>query len=189
MPLAQLWYERLVYNTAVVAEDGDAISTSSTVSQSFTNEELAEAKNLSAKPFNKTKIYHFLQTLSEMARLAMLVYLADLLKIFLLGAGFDIPQSSRITYALCYVVYTVWFFYRLGVVKTYLLKKLVNSQKADPGRVKIINRFSDAGLFILAVFALYEILNLQMGLALRGVVALGSVWTLVISLAMKDIVG
>ena len=189
-PLAQLWYEKLVYDPGLSVGESTSASTSSSTSTSTPPALEDDATNpLAPKPFHKTKIYHFFHTLSEMARLAMLVYLADLLKIFLLGAGFDIPQSNRLTHVFSYVVYTVWVFYRLSVLKAYLLKKLTKANKADPGRVQIINRFSDAGLFVMAIFALYEILNLQMGLALRGVVALGSVCTLVISLAMKDIAG
>jgi small-conductance mechanosensitive channel len=176
LPLMQLWYERLMNNTAYLV----AASTSGDMEEK-------DDGTFAIKPFEKRKIYHFFKVLSEMARLAMLVYMADLLKIFLVGAGFEIPQSQQLTHVFCYVVYTVWFFYRMSVFKGYVLKKMVKKSKADPGRVQIINRFTDAGIFVLALFALYEILNLQMGLAFRGVVAVGSAWTLVISLAMKDI--
>ena len=176
LPLMKLWYDRLMSNTTNLV----AASTSGDISEEADG-------TLTYKPFEKRKIYHFFKVLSEMARLAMLVYVADLIKIFLVGAGFEIPQSSQLTHVFAYSVYTVWFFYRISVFKGYVLKRMVKKSKTDPGRVQIINRFTDAGILVLGVFALYEILNLQMGLALRGVVAVGSAWTLVISLALKDI--
>lgn len=178
VPFMKLWYDKLIANaTPLIAASTSTSDGSQDGMQEFRL----------ARPFEQTKLYRFFNTLSELAKLGMLVYLADLIKIFLLGAGFDIPESNRVTIVFSYVVYTIWFFWRMSIVKSYVLQKMVKKSKADPGRVQVINRFADAGLLVLAVFALYEILNLQMGLALRGVVAMGSVWTLVVSLAIKDI--
>jgi hypothetical protein len=39
--------------------------------------------------FKSTKTFHIMDTLSQVAKIAMLVYVVDILKIFLLGAGFS----------------------------------------------------------------------------------------------------
>jgi hypothetical protein len=181
VPFMKLWYDKLVVSAIPL------LTASTSLANAPTGDNQQQLQVRLIRPFEKTKLYHFFNTLSELAKLGMLVYLADLIKIFLLGAGFKIPKSNRLTHVFSYVVYTIWVFYRLSVVKGYVLNKMVKKSKADPGRVQVINRFADAGLLLLAIFSLYEILNLQMGLALRGVVAMGSVWTLVLSLAMKDI--
>lgn len=139
------------------------------------------------RPFRKTKLFHGINALSEMARLGMLVYGADMIKIVLLGAGFDIPKSTRVTHAFAYTLYTLWFFRRISILKHYVLRK-VQGPRTDKGRLQVINRLSDAGLLLLAMFVLFEILNVEMGIAVKGVVAVGSMWTLVVSLAMKEIV-
>ncbi|KAG7344401.1 mechanosensitive ion channel [Nitzschia inconspicua] len=181
VPFMKLWYDKLVADATPRTTDSPSISDDKAPNSDGTQEFRL------TRPFEKTKLFHFFNTLSELAKLGMLVYLADLVKIFLLGAGFEIPKSNRLTHVFSYVIYTIWIFYRLSVVKGYVLSKMVKRSRADPGRIQVINRFADAGLLVLAVFVLYEILNLQMGLALRGVVAVGSVWTLVVSLAIKDI--
>jgi hypothetical protein len=177
VPLTKLWYETLMAES----------SSGQPPQQQQQYEGESSTSSSATRPFEKTKIYHFFNTLSEIAKLAMLVYAADILKIFLLGAGFEITKNSQVTHAFAYVVYTIWAFVRVSKFKHYVLRKMVTKSGTDPGRIRIINRFTDAGLFVLGVFALYEILNVQMGIALRGVVAVGSVWTLVVSLAMKEI--
>ena len=69
-----------------------------------------------------------------------------------------------------------------------MLKKVFQNTVAEPGRIQVIDRLTDVGLLLLAIFILLEILNLEMGVAVKGVVAVGSVWTLVVSLAVKEIV-
>mmetsp|Transcript_11686 Transcript_11686/g.27999 ORF Transcript_11686/g.27999 Transcript_11686/m.27999 type:complete len:516 (-) Transcript_11686:987-2534(-) len=164
---------------------------------------------MNTRPFHRTKLFHVVNTLSEMARLGLAVYGVDMLKIVLLGAGFDIPKSTRITHAFAYTAYTIWMFQRISTFKRYVIHKLykyrssgsasrstssssdgeiVTPIKDDRGRLQLIDRLIDAGLILLTAFVLLEILNFEFGVAVKGVVAVGSVWTLVVSLAMKEIV-
>lgn len=83
---------------------------------------------------------------------------------------------------------TVWGFHRVSLFKHYILKNLVKRTGAEPGRIRVIDRLTDVALSALAVFVLFEILNVEMGVTVKGVVAVGSVWTLVVSLAAKEIV-
>jgi hypothetical protein len=190
VPLMKLWYERLMVDTFPLGVSSTVSDELSETEQQYTGESSSYSPTgTGIRPFEKTKIYHFFNTLAELARLAMLVYVADFIKIFLLGAGFEIPKNKQLTHAFSYVVYTLWIFRRISTFKHYVLSNMIKQSGSDPGRVRVINRFIDAGLFVLAIFALYEILNVKMGIALRGVVAIGSVWTLVVSLALKEIVG
>ena len=179
---------------------------SSQPKQAFFSPLTALAK-MNTKPFRRTKLFHVVNTLSEMARLGLAVYGVDILKIVLLGAGFDIPKSSRITHAFAYTAYTIWMFQRISTFKRYVIHKLykyrsnggtnrstssdgeiITPIKDDRGRLQLIDRLIDAGLILLTAFVLLEILNFEFGVAVKGVVAVGSVWTLVVSLAMKEIV-
>lgn len=164
--------------------------------------------NPNGRSFRRTKLFHIVNTLSEMARLGLAVYGVDLFKIVLLGAGFDIPKSNRVTHAFAYFTYTIWMFQRVSTFKRYVLHKIYKHRSAvhggrrlrngeivttpagndDRGRIQLADRLLDAGLILLTAFVLLEILNVEFGVAVKGVVAVGSVWTLVVSLAMKEIV-
>jgi small-conductance mechanosensitive channel len=135
--------------------------------------------------FRSTKAYHVVDTLSQIAKLAMLVYLVDMIKIFLLGAGFHIPRHANLTHAFSYILYMAWATKRVSALKRYMLCQITGEEE---GRLQVINRLLDAGLFLVAGFLILDILELELGLAMRGVVAFGSVGTLVFSLASKDIV-
>jgi small-conductance mechanosensitive channel len=134
--------------------------------------------------FRSTKTYHVADSLSQVAKLAMLVYVVDMIKIFLLGAGFGIPRGERLTHAFSYIVYTIWATSRLSDFKKYLLYEMT---KESEGRLQVFNRLVDSLLFLCALFLILDILKLEMGLAVRGVFAFGSVGTLIFSLASKDI--
>lgn len=69
-----------------------------------------------------------------------------------------------------------------------MLKKGFQHTVAEPGRIHVIDRLTDVGLMLLTIFILLEILNVKMGVAVKGVVAVGSIWTVVVSLAVKEIV-
>jgi small-conductance mechanosensitive channel len=135
--------------------------------------------------FRSTKTYHVVHTLSQIAKLAMLVYLVDMIKIFLLGAGFQIPRHDHLTHAFSYILYTAWATLRLSALKRYMLCQMTGEEE---GRLQVVNRLLDAILFLVGGFLILDILSLEMGLAMRGAMAFGSVGTLVFSLASKDIV-
>jgi small-conductance mechanosensitive channel len=137
------------------------------------------------REFTSTKTYHFVNSISQVARLGMAVYICDMIKIFLIGAGFEIPRKERLTHAFSYIVYTVWAANRLSKVKRFLLCRITGESE---GRLQVVNRLGDAMLGCGTLFLILDILNLEMGLAMRGFVAFGSVGTLIFSLAAKDIV-
>jgi small-conductance mechanosensitive channel len=83
---------------------------------------------------------------------------------------------------------TIWGFHRVSRFKHFVLKKIFQYTAAEPNRIHVIDRVTDAGLMLLTVFILLEILNLKMGVAVKGVVAVGSIWTVVVSLAVKETV-
>jgi small-conductance mechanosensitive channel len=146
---------------------------------------LSRSSKHSDRGFHSTSIYHVLNSLSQVARLAFIVYAFDMVKIFLIGAGFEIPRGERLTHAFAYVLYTVWGASRLSKFKEYVLNQIAGNTQ---GRIQVVDRLGNAFLAICAMFLILDILNVEMGLAMRGVVAMGSVSTLVFSLAAKDTV-
>lgn len=134
--------------------------------------------------FRSTKSYHVIETLSQMARLALVVYLVDMFKIFLVGLGFNIPRGERVTHAFAYVTYTVWVCRRVSVFKRYMLCRITGESE---GRLQVVNRLCDAGLYALTAFIILDILDVEMGLALKSMAAFGSLGTLTFTLASQGI--
>jgi len=139
----------------------------------------------SDKEFRSTALYHVLDSLSQIARLAFVVYGFDMIKIFLVGAGFQIPRGERLTHAFAYILYTIWGTNRLSKLKEWGLYQIAGNTQ---GRIQVVDRLGNAVLAVCAMFLILDILNVEMNLALRGAVAFGSVGTLVCSLAAKDTV-
>lgn len=139
----------------------------------------------SDRDFRSTSIYHVLDSLSQIARLAFVVYGFDMVKIFLIGAGFEIPRGERLTHAFAYVLYTIWGASRLSKFKEYILNQVAGNTQ---GRIQVVDRLGNAFIAVCTMFIIFDILNVEMGLAMQGVVAMGSVSTLVFSLAAKDTV-
>ena len=53
--------------------------------------------------FHSTAVYHVLASLAQIARLVFVVYAFDMVKIVLVGAGFEIPHQDRLTHAFAHV--------------------------------------------------------------------------------------
>ena len=134
--------------------------------------------------FQTTTSYHVADTLSQMARLAVIVYAVDMIKILLVGIGFHIPRNERVTHAFAYVAYTLWVCRRISLFKKHMLYRVTGESE---GRLQVVNRLFDAGLYALTAFIILDILDVQMGLALKSMAAFGSIGTLVFTLASQGI--
>ena len=55
------------------------------------------------RDFHSTAVYHILDSLSQIARLVFVVYAFDVVKIVMVGSGFEIPHQERLTHAFAYV--------------------------------------------------------------------------------------
>lgn len=146
---------------------------------------LKRQRGFRSDDYRKSIVFHITNTISQIARLAFVVYAFDMVKIFFMGAGFAIPHGERLTHAFCYILYTIWATHRLSRFKKFVLRQSVPSWS---GRIQVLNRLGNALLVGIATLIVLDILSFEMGLALQGVVALGSVGTLVVSLAAKDTV-
>lgn len=109
VPLMGLWYDRIMaesvwrgtggnYQAATDSVGGDGGDDFGTAALSSVGASEAPTQ------FDRTKIYHLFNALSEIAKLATLVYAVDMVKIFLLGAGFDIPKGNNLTHVFMYIV-------------------------------------------------------------------------------------
>lgn len=156
-----------------------------TVEVPYTRFVLSRNSKHTDREFRSTSVYHILESLSQIARLAFGVYAFDMVKIFLIGAGFEIPRGERLTHAFAYILYTIWGAHRLSQFKLYILNQVAGDTQ---GRIQVVDRLGNAILALCSVFIILDVLNVEMGLAMQGVVAMGSISTLIFSLAAKDTV-
>ena len=132
-------------------------------------------------------VYQVGSILSQIAKLALLVYAVDVLKIFLTCMGFTFPHLNDLPKVFAKIVYTVWFVQRISKVKTHWISSLmdVRGESERVGRIKIVDRLIDGALLVVAAFFLFEVLSVNLGFAGKSFFALGGISTLVMSMALQ----
>ena len=143
--------------------------------------------SLSNKPFSRSKTFMFTDHLQQIARIAFLVYLVDILKIVCIGMGFDFCSMGAFPHAFAQSAYTLWAINRVTTAKKYLLRRYVSVHPETYGRMQIINRLLDAAIYGVGLFIILNILQVEMGVAMHSFLAFGSVGTLAVGLASQGI--
>jgi small-conductance mechanosensitive channel len=139
------------------------------------------------KRFQDTVAFHVADNLSQIARLAMLVYGMDVIKIFLTCMGFTFPHLQELPKNFAKIIYTLWVVVRISKLKSNWISSLISKQPTASGRAKIMDRLLDAGLAAITLSFLFDILSFQLGFTGKSVFAIGSVGTLVVSLASQGL--
>lgn len=187
VPIVKLWYEQLLCR----------LNNNSYIDDGHENTSISTSRKQSKLSYEKTKLYHIFNTISEGARLFVAVTIVEIIKVCVLSlednnsiATIFPKHFDRITHVFGFTIYIWWGLKRLSTLKLYLLTKLmVNTDIINnPGRLQIINRLSDYSLVFFGIFVFYEVLNYDMGYSLKSVVAIFSFATAVVSLATKDII-
>ncbi len=74
-----------------------------TIGVPYTRFVMSRSSKHTDRDFHSTAAYHVLDSLAQIARLAFVVYAFDMVKIVLVGAGFEIPRHDRVTHAFAHV--------------------------------------------------------------------------------------
>jgi small-conductance mechanosensitive channel len=138
-------------------------------------------------PFRKTYTFAVADHLQQVAKIALAVYMVDIFKMLCIGSGFEFCQFSKFPHVFAETAYSLWFANRFCHAKKHLLRKYVNRHPDTFGRVQIVNRLIDAIVYGSTIFVILNILKVEMGVAMSGVLAFGSVGTLALGLASKDL--
>ena len=139
------------------------------------------------RPYRRTIYYQLADHLQQVTKIAVAVYIVDVIKLLCIGLGWDVAKFAQLPHAFCQSAYAVWVANRGAAVKRMLLRRYVSRHPETFGRMKIVNRLADACIYGLIVAVVFNILQVHMGLALQSFVALGSVGTLAVGLASKGI--
>lgn len=146
-----------------------------------------ERLHFSAISFSKTRLHLVADHLQQIARIALAIYLVDILKMTCIGMGFDFCKMEKFPHAFAQSAYTFWIANRIARFKKHLLRLQVNEHPETYGRMQIINRLLNAAIYGFAFFVILNILQVQMGVAMNSVLAFGSAGTIALGLASKGI--
>eukprot|EP00977_Amphora_coffeiformis_P007028 scaffold1522_cov166-Amphora_coffeaeformis.AAC.6 len=138
-------------------------------------------------PFKSSLIYFLADHLQQIARIALLVYFVDILKMICIGLGFNFCRMHTFPHAFAQIAYTWWITNRIAVAKKKALRKYVSHYPETFGRMQIVNRLANAALIVVAGFIVLNILQVEMGVAMHSILALGSISTLAVGIASQGI--
>jgi len=151
---------------------------------------LEEDENAHAmNPFKDTILFQVVDHISQLSKIALGVYTIDIFQIILGASGFAFPQLSHMSEAFAKVAYSVWGANRIKLLKTHLIATVSGRPKDDLGRAMVADHLMDAALYGFTAFFVADILRVEMGLAFKSLLGLSSAFTLVLSLASKDLAG
>ena len=139
------------------------------------------------KSFYDSAPFHVANALSQIAKLALLVYGADIIQIVLTCMGFTFPHLNEFPQNFAKIVYILWLVQRICKVKSHWIASHV-TQRDALGRAKVMDRLLDAAILGVTTMVIFDILSVQLGFAGKSVFAIGSVGTLVVSLASQGFV-
>ena len=125
--------------------------------------------------------------IQQLAKLATLVYIADIAVVALGAVGFDFDSLSVYSMGFARILYVGWAAQRLSVLKKHYLDATAEASPHKLGQLGLIDKLVDGVLYICTGFILLDILDVQMGVGLSSVFAFGSAGTLMIGLASKDL--
>jgi len=122
--------------------------------------------------------------LSQIARLALLVYACDCLVVALDAVGYKSADTSQI---FAKILYTSWFARRFQSFKRYLIQRMINRKPDTCDKFKSVDRVLDGIIFALLFVKILDYLSIATGMALGSVFAVGTTGGLIVSLSSQEI--
>lgn len=127
-------------------------------------------------------------SISQLCKIGGIVYAVDMLAVALSAIGYYFPLRMNMPTIAGQIGFAVWFAVNLAAIKQSFLCRLFKVKTAEQlGRSSVYDRMGNGVIYFTALLVIMDILSVKTGRAVSSVFALGSVGTLVISLASKDI--
>jgi small-conductance mechanosensitive channel len=140
------------------------------------------------RSFDLSYAYLVADHISQVARLAIVVYCLDCAVVVLSALGvFTLSNLSQASRGFAKILYTLWAAQRVSVFKRYLLSQAVEKKPSQLGRVAIIDRLADGFICVVVGLFLLDVMEVELGMAISSVFAFGSVGTLAVGLATQDL--
>jgi len=125
--------------------------------------------------------------LTQVAKIAFVVYLVDCLDIVLTAMDFHFAKRYEFSRIVAKILYVVWAARKTVTFKSYFISNAERKSKSMTKMAQVSNRLLDIVIYGVFAFILIDMLSLEIGIALSSIFAFGGAGTLVFSLASKDI--
>jgi small-conductance mechanosensitive channel len=127
--------------------------------------------------------------LSEISRVSLSCYAVDILSATLSTIGFEFVQKWQVASTYSKMALTSWAIKKSLQFKTVVLCKAFKIDEIEAGgRIEVLDRLLNAVIVTLVSLLLFDWLSVKMGMAMKGLVAFGSVGTLAFTLASQGLV-
>ena len=131
-------------------------------------------------------MYHFAVIVSQIAKLALLVYLGDIFVVAMHTIGYSAEQWRAMANVFAKILCLVWFARRVQTAKTYFLKKLTLKAPDNCDKVRMVNSVLDLTVLALLGVKILDLLSVETGFAFTSFAFFGTTSTLIISLASQE---
>lgn len=138
--------------------------------------------------FLKSKTFKAIDLVSQISKIGTIVYAADLLSVVLRSVGITFPFRTNLSGTVAKIAYVVWLALKLTKFKQRLIMRAVRAPTPEKlGKNQVYDRLFDMFIAGSTTLWILDLLSVETGRAMGSIFALGSVGTLVFSLASKDI--
>ena len=142
----------------------------------------------SSEPFYSSLPYYVANFVSQVARVACLVYFFDCLVIAFGKANPDIDmEEDEVSLKFAKLAYSTWAAIRIMSFKRYLLCAAARRPLKKLGKVGVYDRMLDILILVALAITILDVLKFDAGPGLSSLFAFGGVGTLIFSLASKDL--
>lgn len=137
--------------------------------------------------YESSYIYQFAVHVSQMAKLAILVYICDIVVVALHTIGYTAEGWGNISNLFAKILYTSWIARRIQCFKTYFLTRFLNSCPEDCDKVQLVSNVLDLTVLALLIVKIMGYFAMETGIALGSIAAFGTTSTLMISFASQEL--
>lgn len=124
------------------------------------------------------------RVLCQIGQLGLLVYFGELILVFLCGLG--VPGLNNRSRLLASFVYGNYVAQQACSVKTNIVDRALRRYKSWASRKVLVNRVLDALIYLIAAIMFLDFNKIDVGVALKSVLALGGVSSVMVGLALKE---
>ena len=107
-----------------------------------------EEEEESDDSYENSYMYHFAVIVSQIAKLALLVYLGDIFVVAMHTIGYSAEQWRAMANVFAKILFMIWFARRVQTAKTYFLKKLILKAPDNCDKVRMVNSVLDLTVLV-----------------------------------------
>lgn len=148
----------------------------------------SKAEKKAINPIFQLEKWHVFELISGLAKVGLSVYAMDVASVALTTMGFSFPTLWDVPGSYAKIAYSVFGLRRFLEFKTAAICKFYRLDSSNMGRFEVLDRLVNGLSVGLVSLLLFDWLSVQFGLAVKGLVAFGSVGTLAFTLASQGLV-